>query len=87
MSIGPLPADNALHAVRAKEHSQRAAELAAAAAGIGQADGEDHQVADRDGDGRRPWQRPPAPPPVPEPAAPKDRDPSGERGGLLDLSG
>jgi len=60
------------------------------AAGIGETDGEDHEAADRDADGRRPWELPPDgqqqsedgnnPPPGP-------KDPAGESGGLLDLSG
>ena len=64
---------------------------AESAAGIGETDGEDHEAADRDADGRRLWELPPdkdspgdpnAPPPAPGP-----KDPTGNSGGLLDLSG
>ena len=63
------------------------------AAGIGEADGEDHETADRDADGRRLWE---APPEATSGDAPgqegrSDRAPvkdaSGQRGNLLDLSG
>ncbi len=63
------------------------------AAGIGEADGEDHETADRDADGRRLWEAPPdaasddatAQEGRSEKAPPKDA--SGQRGNLLDLSG
>ena len=68
------------------------------AAGIGQADGEDHQTGERDADGRRPWERPAQQPddPSEEAAAPEasgvadriqGKDPTGQSGNLLDLSG
>ena len=66
------------------------------ASGIGEADGEDHEAAERDADGRRLWEeppkgqaaqpdeveteRPPAEPPV-------SRDSTGQSGNLLDLTG
>jgi hypothetical protein len=62
---------------------------AASAAGIGETDGQDHQTAERDADGRRPWEIPPrkkAAAAVP-PAAASPKDPTGQSGGLLDLSG
>jgi hypothetical protein len=63
---------------------------AEAAAGIGETDGQDHETADRDADGRLPWKyileekktsedTPSDTPPTP--------DPSGDAGNLLDLSG
>ena len=65
---------------------------AESAAGIGEADGEDHETAERDADGRRLWETPPA--------GNKDqqtqedttspglvKDTTGQRGNLLDLSG
>ncbi|NQU19959.1 MAG: hypothetical protein HQ567_01650 [Candidatus Nealsonbacteria bacterium] len=63
-----------------------------AAAGIGEADGEDHEAADRDADGRRLWEAPPegSDGQSGEETPPEDhksRDPSGESGNLLDLSG
>jgi|WetSurMetagenome_2_1015567.scaffolds.fasta_scaffold1624812_1 hypothetical protein len=59
---------------------------AAAASGVGEPDGEDHETTDRDADGRRAWERSPggdgaAPEPGPS------RDPSRLSGRLLDLSG
>ena len=72
----------------------KAAEKAEDAAGIGQTE-EDSQAAERDADGRRPWEQQGKPkaaanqdPPAesgPVPARPKD--PTGERGGELDLVG
>jgi len=61
------------------------------AAGIGEADGEDHETAERDADGRRLWEEPARPdapaatdqPPLP----PQSKDASGQRGTLLDLTG
>jgi hypothetical protein len=61
---------------------------AEAAAGIGQPDGEDHETGQRGGDGRRPWEEPPA-----REAAdvsqvePRSADPSRQSGNLLDLDG
>jgi hypothetical protein len=69
---------------------------AESAAGIGEADGEDHETAERDADGRRLWEKPPqgqAPQPEdprpdrPPDEQPKSRDSSGQTGGLLDLTG
>lgn len=61
------------------------------AAGIGQADGEDHESSERDADGRRPWEiggrsKPPTPAGS-EPSPPLGKDPTGQTGTLLDLSG
>jgi hypothetical protein len=61
---------------------------AAAAAGVGEPDGEDHEAADRDADGRRPWEDQPT-----DGQAARSRsgspskDPARERGNLLDLDG
>lgn len=61
------------------------------AAGIGATDGEDNETSDRDADGRRLWEAPLAkrPADATEPAAepPHSRDPTGESGQTLDLSG
>ena len=61
------------------------------AAGIGEADGDNHQTAERDADGRRLWEFPrrqgeqdagdDGPP------RPDGQDPTGQSGSLLDLSG
>jgi hypothetical protein len=64
-------------------------------AGIGQTE-EDSQAGERDADGRRPWEHPAAKqPPAPETAADavaevapsRAKDPTGERGSELDLTG
>jgi hypothetical protein len=64
---------------------------AQSAAGIGETDGEDHQTDERDADGRRPWEFPPAKKKgsANDSAAhaPKSRDASGQSGNLVDLSG
>ena len=61
------------------------------AAGIGQTDGEDHETEDRDADGRRLWEETSK---LGEketeagvPAESRAKDPTGEAGNLLDLSG
>jgi hypothetical protein len=63
------------------------------AAGISEADGEDHQSAERDADGRRFWEEVPSPP-TPQPPEPPEgpperqgKDADGKTGTLLDLSG
>jgi len=69
-------------------------EKAEKASGIGEADGEDHETAERDAHGRRLWgESPPreaADGSEEDRQAPKDRpgmDSSGHTGNLLDLSG
>jgi len=64
------------------------------AAGIGAADGEDHETAERDADGRRLWEDTrrrsggdSADAPSQAPEGPKGNDPTGQSGTLLDLSG
>ncbi|MGA2031033.1 MAG: hypothetical protein ABSG68_02150 [Thermoguttaceae bacterium] len=78
-----------------RQRQAQSQQKAEAASGIGETDGEDHQAAERDADGRLPWRRPerpadasdqpdpsltPAPPPLP-------KDPSQQSGNLLDLTG
>ncbi|MCC6125659.1 MAG: hypothetical protein IT426_11900 [Pirellulales bacterium] len=65
---------------------------AESAAGIGETDGQDHEAAERDADGRRLWEAPTGGkknPPVENPpsTAPQSRDATGQAGNLLDLSG
>ncbi len=70
---------------------------AEAAAGIGEADGEDHETAERDADGRRLWEHSPEAENAeesqeePEESASKpprqSKDTTGQSGNLLDLSG
>jgi hypothetical protein len=66
------------------------------AEGIGEADGEDHETAERDADGRRLWEGPPqgqadqAEQTEPDHAPGEgrcSRDPTGRSGNLLDLTG
>lgn len=63
------------------------------AAGIGAADGEDHDTQDRDADGRRPWEiggEAPTEGTQPDPSEggrpQQSRDATGERGNGLDLT-
>ncbi len=67
---------------------------AESAAGIGEADGEDHETAERDADGRRLWEEPPesqeaeaAEDQADESPQRKSKDATGQSGNLLDLSG
>jgi len=66
-------------------------EKAEAAAGIGEADGEDHETAERDADGRRLWEEISAVKQETSKDADgddcKSKDSSGQSGNLLDLSG
>ena len=76
-------------AQRRRVQSEQKAENAS---GIGEADGEDHEAAERDADGRRLWETPPGEAEAGEAEAgaddsPQSKDLSGERGNLLDLSG
>ncbi len=61
------------------------------AAGIGQPDGEDHEAAERDANGRRLWEIPVADKPSTSDDASdpprQSKDTSGQRGTLLDLTG
>ena len=71
-----------------RAQSDQKAELAA---GVGQADGDDHQTADRDADGRQLWRlrNPQSQQDTGETAPPESRvkDPTGQSGNMLDLSG
>ena len=69
-------------------------EKAEAASGIGETDGDDHETAERDADGRRLWELPPeaeeqSPDALEQDEArePRAKDASGQSGNLLDLSG
>ena len=68
--------------------SQERAEMAA---GVGQTDGENHQTADRDADGRRLWefsrQQGEAEDETELPRLPHGEDPTGQSGAMLDLRG
>lgn len=66
---------------------------AEAAAGIGQADGEEHQTAERDADGRRLWEeaagkRQDSSAPATDPGEQRQsKDTTGDAGNRLDLTG
>ncbi|HUY93106.1 MAG TPA: hypothetical protein VMV10_30530 [Pirellulales bacterium] len=65
---------------------------AESAAGIGAADGENHETSERDADGRRLWEAPLDPKNAGDanaaggPEPPRAKDPTGQSGGHLDLS-
>lgn len=74
-----------------RELCARSDEKAEMAAGIGEADGDNHQTDERDADGRRLWEFPQR---QGEPDTGSDgpprlvgRDPTGQSGSILDLSG
>ncbi|MCR4415322.1 MAG: hypothetical protein NUV77_23160 [Thermoguttaceae bacterium] len=81
--------DRAQHEAANQERRVQNEQRAENAAGIGEADGEDHETSERDADGRRPWEIPERPKDAT--AAPEDsrqaKDPTGQSGTLLDLSG
>lgn len=65
---------------------------AESAAGIGETDGEDHAAGERDADGRRLWEQMPGgsengPGQDNDPGRHGSKDPTGQSGSLLDLSG
>jgi hypothetical protein len=69
---------------RQLDHNQKAE----AAAGVGEPDGEHHETAERDGDGRRPWEDSPAPGTTPGHSdVRQSKDPLQQSGNLLDLTG
>ncbi len=79
------------HAASNQERRVQNDVRADSAAGIGETDGENHEAAERDADGRRPWE---ATPNAAQPAANEEnsaqhqaKDASGQCGKLLDLSG
>lgn len=87
-TAGP-ESDRAQQAAGNQERRVRQEQRAENAAGIGQADGDDHQSDERDADGRLPWEFRQAEPDAgsPAPQAPQSKDASGQCGNLLDLSG
>jgi hypothetical protein len=78
------------HAVGSHERRVQSIARAESAAGIGEADGENHETAERDADGRRLWEEMPGRPAGesgPEPPDLQSKDATGQSGNLLDLSG
>ena len=76
------------HETAAQQRQVQSELKAEAAAGIGATDGDDNQVTDRDADGRRLWEPPPAPSDTDEAARPTPgpQTPSGRSGNQLDLT-
>ncbi len=74
------------------DHSRQtqSADKAEAASGVGQTE-QDEEAADRDADGRRLWEAPPEAQDSEqeelESDEPRSKDPTGQKGGQLDLSG
>jgi hypothetical protein len=100
--MGALPASIAgLPTVQAREgNADRVAQELAArqrqsyyegkadvAAGVGETDGENHETADRDADGRMEWEPPPAVRQHGPHVTPNSKDATGQSGTLLDLTG
>ena len=94
---GGLPQARAADADKTQQQASdqtrqaNSAEKAEAAAGVGETE-QDEQASDRDADGRRLWEgdsqsQPPEAESPDEQETPQSRDPSGARGGQLDLSG
>ena len=82
--------DRAQHDSANDVRKTKSVQAAEAAAGSAPTDGEGHESHERDADGRRLWEEMGEPPPKDEaPAAepPRSKDPTGDRGGNLDLSG
>ncbi len=98
MSIGPLGGLNGNVAGAQQDSTNQQRQVisdakAEAASGIGATDAEDQQAHERDADGRRLWEEPPGgkedeqnDASSTEPPR-KSRDPSGDSGNTLDLSG
>ena len=86
-------ADREAQETTSQETQQQTDAQAEQAAGVGQTDGEEHETAERDADGRRLWELPAkkkaaakAAAPVLE-ESPHSRDASGQCGNALDLTG
>ena len=78
----------------AQQRRVQSEKKAESASGIGETDGEDHETADRDADGRRLWEGSPESPAAEDAQGSADaagkrqsKDASGQSGNLLDLSG
>lgn len=76
-----------------QQRTNELAQHAEDAAGIAQTDGEEHEAEERDGDGRRLWEKSPQAKTNGDDAADEAtpsrlvKDPSGDSGSQLDLSG
>ena len=86
--------ERAHHDASAQQRQVQNVEHAESAAGVGETDGQDHETAERDADGRRMWEAPPekgkpdAETPAADPAQThQSRDATGQSGTQLDLTG
>jgi hypothetical protein len=79
--------DRAQTEVGAHERTVYPGEEAEAAGSVGAPDGENHETAERDADGRRPWDQAEEVPETPAIGAVQSKDPSGQSGNFLDLTG
>jgi hypothetical protein len=83
--------DRAQQESTARELRARSEQKAELAAGVGQTDGENHQTAERDADGRRLWElsrrKGEQDAGHDEPPRQQGQDPTGQSGSTLDLSG
>lgn len=81
-------AERALDHIAQQRRTVYHEEKAAAAAGVGEPDGENHETAERGGNGNRPWEELPEPEADREPrGARRSPDPTLQSGNLLDLTG
>jgi hypothetical protein len=107
MSMGPLASvagsplaqtkgselDRTQHDANVQQRRAASAQRSESAAGIGETDGQDHETAERDADGRRPWEipaNPKASDAADDPSADQSRqskDATGQTGSQLDLCG
>jgi hypothetical protein len=71
----------------AQQRQSYYAEMAAIAAGVGETDGENHETADRDAEGRLLWESSPEARRAGDNGPPKEMKSDGETGNLLDLTG
>ena len=84
--------ERAQHDASAQQRQAVSDRKAESASGIGETDGQDHETSDRDADGRRLWERPPAKNAL-EAGDPAEleqklsKDVTGQAGNTLDLSG
>ena len=83
--------DRAQHDAQIRDRRAASSAKADDAAGIGATDGDDKEASDRDADGRRLWERPAAGKADDAPAEPEEpplsKDPNGDSGHSLDLTG
>jgi hypothetical protein len=94
-SIAGLPAaqakgsevDRGPQELAARQREAYYAQEADDAANVGETDGEDHETADRDADGRLAWTPSPEAGRKRDHLPPNSRDATGQSGNLLDLTG